>query len=205
MFCHLVRAFHVQHNDLCGHHRLVFLFDADEHTGDFGGVKEFIAQCEKPDALVIGYPGSEAICTGARGFYRVELNVFGLSAHSGCSTQASQNAAVKAAELVTALSNARLPAETDADFAIGPKLTVTGIEGGKGFSMVPDKFVVRVDLRLTPSFTQAHAVELIENTVRQVDAAKPMSRPTAIDAKESSGSVANICPEKLRRVMRRVS
>lgn len=183
LFCHLARAFQSRADELSG--KLVFLFDADEHTGGFAGVKEYIAQCDKPDALAIGYPGNDAICIGARGFYRVEIDVFGLAAHSGSSSQPSQNAVLKAAQLATALGKAALPAEYEAAFHFGPKMTVTAINGGKSFATVPDKCTVSVDTRLTPAFTQDQAAALIESVVSQVDTATPTVKASAIRAKES--------------------
>lgn len=183
LFCHMAKHFSADRSKLSG--RLIFLFDADEHTGGFGGVKEFVAQRSKPDALAIGYPGNDAICVGARGFYRVEIDVFGLAAHSGSSSQTGQNAVVKAAEIVAALAAQQLPKEADSDFAFGPKLTVTAINGGKSFAAVPDKCTITVDTRLTPSFTKESAAALIAETVAQIDSARVTAKATEIRAKES--------------------
>jgi acetylornithine deacetylase/succinyl-diaminopimelate desuccinylase-like protein len=92
---------------------------------------------------------------------------------------------VKAAEIVAALAAKQLPKEADSDFAFGPKLTVTAINGGKSFAAVPDKCTITVDTRLTPSFTKDSAAALIAETVAQIDSVRVTTKPTAIRAKES--------------------
>ena len=62
---------------------LYLLLDADEHTGRFGGIKQFLSQGKKPDAVFIGYSGNDEIFAGARGFLRSRITVMGTSAHTG--------------------------------------------------------------------------------------------------------------------------
>lgn len=172
IFCHLAAHFHRRRADLAG--TLEVLFDADEHTGRFGGVKHYLADCGargiKPDGVIIGYPGNDYIAAGARGFYRVEITVHGKSAHSGSSSTSGANAVVKAAALAQKL------AEVDvAAFGVGPafplpgKLTITEIGGGSGFTAVPDSCKLKVDCRLTPTFTAEHARLVIRDAIASVD------------------------------------
>ena len=48
---------------------------------------------------------------------------------------------------------------------------MTHIEGGEGFSVVPDLAVCHVDIRLTRAFDAAQATRWLEDIVRGVDAA----------------------------------
>ena len=49
------------------------------------------------------------------------------------------NAIEKAAEIVQRLATAELSARTTAKFPLPPKLTVTAIRGGEGYSITPDR------------------------------------------------------------------
>ena len=88
---------------------------------------------------MIGYPGNYGVVVGARGFYRAKVTVYGTARHSGSSTFAGENAIEKAASFVQELVASSLPQEEpDSSFPFGPKLTVTAVKGGNGYSMVPD-------------------------------------------------------------------
>lgn len=165
---------------------LYVVFDADEHTGNFQGIKSFIeAAPRRPDTVLIGYPGNDKLIVGSRGFLRAEITVYGLSAHSGASSQSGFNAILKMGQLIESLHSRPLPQEDDPDFKIGPKVTVTEVEGGEGFSLVPDRCCCKVDFRLTPNVEKNTAAQWLEVIVRQIDKEHPGPRPTRIDWKES--------------------
>ncbi len=182
IFCHLAAHFQRQRSKLNG--TLHVLFDADEHTGRFGGVKEYLAQFPKPAGVMIGYPGKDVISSGARGFFRTEITVHGQSAHSGSSSSPGQNAVVKASALVSQMVAAPLPG-ADASFALPAKLTVTEMGGGKGYTAVPDVCRVKVDCRLTPAFDAAQARALIVGAAHAIDTAMPTAQATAVVEEES--------------------
>src|SRR4029453_8173923 len=62
------------------------------------------------------------------------------------------------------------PDMPDAAFPFGPAATVTRIEGGEGFSVVPDLAVCHVDIRLTRSFDAAQATRWLGQIVNAVEA-----------------------------------
>lgn len=167
ILCHLALEFQKRREQM--HGKLTILLDGDEHTGRFGGVKEYIAKVEKPDGLVICYPGNDRIAVGARGFYRVSISVPGFAQHAGSSQPVKDSAVTKAVLLASKLNAIALPKEADQDFYFGPKLTITAINGGSGFAQVPDLCTINVDVRLTPSFTAADARVLIKQVVDEVD------------------------------------
>ena len=145
---------------------LDLLFDADEHTGRFGGVRAYLAALDrKPDAALLGYPGNDELIRGSRGFWRVRLQVAGRAGHSGATEGEAINAIGRLARLVTRLEQAPLPAEPAGPFAFGPRVTVTGIEGGEGFSQVPDRARCSLDVRLTPGFDARAAERWLEALV----------------------------------------
>lgn len=148
---------------------VVALFDADEHSGGFSGVRTFF-DTERAAGVYIGYPGNEEIITGSRGFLRAHVRVYGRAAHSGSRSKFGLNAVSRAAVLIGRLSALRFQAAGDVVFPVPPKITVTGVRGGESFSMVPDTCTVDVDIRTTPSFDQDDARALLTSVVTQFDA-----------------------------------
>jgi len=147
------------------------LFDADEHTGRFGGVRAYLdAVSRPPDAAALGYPGNDRVVAGSRGFLRARLRFSGVAAHSGDVGRRGVNALTKAAAFAVKLADPVFPDAHDDAFPFGPAATVTRIEGGEGFSVVPDLAVCHVDIRLTRAFDTAQATRWLEDLVRAVDA-----------------------------------
>src|SRR5262249_38082263 len=65
---------------------LTLLFDADEHTGGFGGAKRYFGASDAPRdilGVMIGYPGMDQLVIGGRGFLRAELTTRGEAGHTG--------------------------------------------------------------------------------------------------------------------------
>jgi len=185
LFAHLLHEFSATPQAFAG--RFGVLFDLDEHSGRFGGARAFFDQPfeggspPRPDGVVIGYPGMDQIVTGGRGFLRARLAVHGVAAHSGATRERGLNAIGRAVALAHALDGMPLPA-AEAGFALPPQLTLTGIHAGsESFSQVPDLCELRLDLRLTPAFTDGVARRRVEQTVRQCDAVHAGARPTAIE------------------------
>jgi succinyl-diaminopimelate desuccinylase len=142
------------------------LFDADEHTGRFGGVRAYLdALPRPPDAVSLGYPGNECIVVGSRGFLRAKVHFAGRSEHSGAVERTGINALNKAAAFTLRLADAPFPDAQDPTFAFGPAATVTHLEGGEGFSVVPDRAVCHVDIRLTRVFDGDMALRWLEGLV----------------------------------------
>jgi succinyl-diaminopimelate desuccinylase len=181
VFCHVVAALQREAANLRG--QLLFLFDGEEHTGAFVGIRRFIAEQRHPrdiDGVLIGYPGHEAIMTGCRGFLRATIHVRGQGAHSGSSRARGVNAATRAARLVCRLEQLVLDRAPDARFPLPPKLTVTGLRGGGEYSAVPDSCDVDVDVRLTLRFREANAKTLLKRALRDFDRAGSTTLPSSI-------------------------
>jgi succinyl-diaminopimelate desuccinylase len=81
---------------------------------------------------------------------------------------------------VSALAGAELPADAGSDFPLPPRLTVTEVAGGSGYSTVPDLCILNVDVRLTPAFDTAATETLLRSLAEEVDAAWPDTRRTLI-------------------------
>ena len=179
IFAHLAVEIASHQEELAG--SLTLLFDADEHTGRFGGIRAYTDSATALDGVMIGYPGLHEIVVGARGFWRARLHVSGRGGHSGSRRETVDNAVVKAAALATSLSRVQLPVGHDGAFPLGPKITVTGISGGDGYSVVPDRCTVSVDVRVTPTHDAAWADDLVRKTCAAVDEEIPSRQPTALE------------------------
>lgn len=186
LFAHLLQEFAAAPQTIAG--RIGVLFDCDEHSGRFGGARAFFDRPfhegeapPRPDGVVIGYPGMDAIVNGCRGFLRARLWLHGVAAHSGATHERGINAVSRAAELCRALQALPLPTASAA-FPLPPQLTITGIRGGAdGFSQVPDGCEVRIDLRLTPDFDHAAARGAVADAVQRFDASRGPARATEIE------------------------
>lgn len=130
---------------------------------------------------MIGYPGNDSVVVGARGFYRATVHVHGVAGHSGSSRRPGINAIEKASALVQRLRQAVLPSESGPEFPLPPSMTVTAIEGGGGFTSVPDRCRVQVDMRLTPSFGAEHARALLDEHVSAIDRDEPSPLATRLE------------------------
>jgi len=171
IFAHLAVRLRREADHLDG--SLSVLFDADEHTGRFGGAKAYFGGSDGPDdvaGVMIGYPGTDQLVVGGRGFLRARITVRGRAGHTGSErTTGYPNAVATAARLVGQLSDHATPAPPDPVIGLPPRLTVTAVQGGEGYSIIPDRCTVDVDIRLTPSFDEARARALIESAANQVD------------------------------------
>ncbi|WP_225805545.1 M20 family metallopeptidase [Streptomyces sp. NK15101] len=180
MYCHIAADLAARRNDFAG--GLAVLLDVDEHTGDFGGARAYLADphAARPAGVIIGYPGLDEVVVGGRGLWRATIAVHAPSGHSG-SSRTVIGAVTRAARLVGLLDAAELPGPDDASgFSLGPKLTVTAFHGGEGFSVTPDRVDINVDVRTTPSFDAHDAETLVREAVAELDAELPVLVPTEV-------------------------
>lgn len=187
IFAHIAARLLSQASEL--HGALTLLFDLDEHTGGFGGARQYFAAADSPQdvaGVLIGYPGTDEIIIGSRGVQRAEVTVWGRSGHSGSSHPAHRaNAVEKAAHLVHELAGRQTPAPIDRDLGLAPKLTVTAVHGGEGYTIVPDRCTINVDVRLTIEFGDDAASGLLREIVTGIDQQWPQTRPSEISMRQT--------------------
>ncbi|MBO8196433.1 M20/M25/M40 family metallo-hydrolase [Streptomyces oryzae] len=180
MFCHLAAELRPRAASL--HGGLAILLDADEHTGRFGGARAYLADpaAARPAGVLIGYPGADEVVVGGRGLWRATLTVHGTSGHSG-SRRTVTGAITRAAHLVRLLDAAELPtAHAGSGFPLPPKLSVTALHGGQGFSVTPDLCELNVDVRTAPGFEAPDAEALVRREAARLDTELPAPRPTEV-------------------------
>jgi succinyl-diaminopimelate desuccinylase len=188
LICHLTAELAATASQWRG--KAVLLLDLDEHTGAFTGVRQYFSSTSnrpKPNGVFIGYPGNERIVIGSRGFLRAVLTIHGVAAHSGSASETGINAVVRAAVLVEQLSKLDLGHALDPNgqFPLPPRITVTAIEGGTGFSMIPDTCRLSVDMRLTPRFSDQDAKAQLQNVIGELDRAETRCPKATIEWSET--------------------
>jgi succinyl-diaminopimelate desuccinylase len=181
---------------------VALLFDVDEHTGAFGGAKAYFEDepGARVDGVMIGYPGLDHLVIGGRGVLRARVHVHGVAGHSGAS-KTTPSAIAKAAMLISRLHDAPLPGPVGPDFPLPAKLTVTAINGGEGYSTVPDLCTFNVDVRLTPALGDRAALDLLRSAAADIDAAWPGTQPTQVEITTRWPSFALAEGEPLRAAL----
>jgi succinyl-diaminopimelate desuccinylase len=181
IFAHILNELKEVEESLNG--EVSLLVDAEEHSGRFRGIKSYTEKYKnKVKGVFIGYPGNNEIKIGARGFYRAHINVYGTAQHSGSSKKVECNAILKASRLVNILSE--IPLQSNIGFPLNPTLNITEIEGGTGYTSIPDLCTVKVDIRLTPYFQKDDAKDIVKEAISKLDKEIP-SRRTGLTAEES--------------------
>lgn len=153
-----------------GRRRVTVVFDCDEHSGRFGGIRSATQRFGYPQHCAIGYPGMHEIVTGSRGFHRSTVTLRGAMGHSGGDTVPRELAADKLQRLLKAVSdfNARKPLIT-ADFPIPPRASVTGLRtGARTHSVTASKIECLLDIRVTPAWGVAAAQSWLDKTLAKI-------------------------------------
>jgi succinyl-diaminopimelate desuccinylase len=171
VFCHVAREIRRRARSLRG--SLILVFDADEHSGAFSGIRRAVEDLPIAGAF-IGYPGHDRVIIGCRGFYRASVRVHGVSAHSGSSKRQGVNAIYRANRLVAALEQLGERVPSSARFPLPPAVSVTAIQGGEGYSTVPDRCDLDIDCRLTPEFGADWAERQLSAAISQLDRGCPV-------------------------------
>jgi len=137
------------------------VLNADEEVGSPGSAP-LIAAAARGKRAALTYEPSlpDGTLAGARpGSGNFSLFVQGRSAHAGRNPEDGRNALLAAADLALRLAASRAP---------GLKVNPARIDGGGPNNVVPDRAVLRVNLRPSTPDDQARAQALIEETVAAV-------------------------------------
>lgn len=140
------------------------VINSDEEVGSPGSAA-LIAEAARGKIAAFTYEPSalpDGTLAGARpGSGNFSLSVEGRSAHAGRNPEEGRNALVAAADLALRLAEARDPAL---------KINPARIDGGGPNNVVPDKAVLRVNLRPTAPADEVRAQSLLDRLVAEVAA-----------------------------------
>lgn len=162
--------------------RVTVIFDCDEHSGKFGGIKAYTRKYGFPEFCAIGYPGNDAIVSGSRGFFRAVVTLRGHMGHAGSGKIPRELAMNKLNQLLSELEEINQTAQTSSeDFPLGPRASATWIRTGvRSFSVTPSKIECGIDLRLTPSFDPNAASALLDRILNSIAARGGDEHPSTV-------------------------
>jgi glutamate carboxypeptidase len=156
----------VEVSPLAGRIGYEIVINSDEEVGSPGSAA-LIARAARGKQAALTYEPSalpDGTLAGARpGSGNFSLLVEGRSAHAGRNPQDGRNALVAAAELALRLDAAKRP---------GLSVNPARIEGGGPNNVVPDRALLRVNLRPSTPGDEAEARALIDSIVAEVAASR---------------------------------
>jgi acetylornithine deacetylase len=124
-------------------------------------------------ALIVGEPTSLQLAIKHKGFANIEVEVEGKAAH-GSVPEKGIDAIEKAAKIIVEMEKLKKTFGSKNDPLLGqPKIHTSTIEGGREWSVVPDRCVVRFELRTIPEYATNQALKDIENIVRELSSKDP--------------------------------
>lgn len=148
---------------------LHILFDAEEHTGNFYGIKSYAKRYPNIDGMYLGYPGRDKICVGSRGFLRFKIIFKGRSGHSGESIPLGKNPIDLLGLFIKKVNSIDVAKYYDPEMHKYPKFTITSVHSGNSFTSTPDKCETLIDIRLTKSFQANQAREIIQQILKSIE------------------------------------
>jgi len=124
-------------------------------------------------ALIVGEPTALQLAIKHKGFANVEIEVEGKAAH-GSVPEKGIDAIEKAAKIVLEIENLKKKMSSKKDLLLGqPKIHSSTIEGGREWSVVPDRCVVRFEIRTIPGYATNQAVMDIRDLIRELSEKDP--------------------------------
>ncbi len=124
-------------------------------------------------ALIVGEPTSLQLAIKHKGFANIEVEVQGKAAH-GSVPEKGIDAIEKAAKIIVEMEKLKKTFSSKKDPLLGqPKMHTSTIEGGREWSVVPDRCVVRFELRTIPGYATSQALKDVENIIRELGSKDP--------------------------------
>ena len=165
IFCYLAKEL-CQTSEFKGN--LILGFDANEQSGEFTGIRDILRQKPKADVCILGYPGTEEITIGGRGWLRLEIVTRGKAAHTGARFNIGNNAIHQMIDIINALKNMDLGGKKEPFFKYGSSLNISLVKGGIAINMVPDECEAKIDIRFLPSQSKKSIMKKIQEELKKL-------------------------------------
>jgi acetylornithine deacetylase len=124
-------------------------------------------------ALVVAEPTALQLAIKHKGFANVEVEVEGKAAH-GSVPEKGIDAIEKAAKIILEIESLKKEFASKKDPLLGqPKIHASTIEGGREWSVVPDRCVVRFEIRTIPGYATNQAMNDIERLIHELSRKDP--------------------------------
>lgn len=145
---------------------LIFTVVADEEYKSIGTTK-LVEECTA-DAAIVGEPTEMKVATAHKGFVWIEVEIKGRATH-GSVPEKGVDAIAHAATIVSKLETLQERLGTFVHPFLGsPKIHMSTIEGGTGWSIVPERCVLRLERRTLPGESTASAVSEIKEILQGI-------------------------------------
>ncbi|MDQ2744286.1 MAG: M20 family metallopeptidase [Chloroflexota bacterium] len=147
---------------------LILAVSAGEERGGAPGAHLMVSSGILAGAanLIVGEPTGLDICTGQKGVVRWQITAFGRAAHSSTS-HLGTSAIAYMARLVPLLESNPFPFEPSALLG-APTISVTTIEGGHAFNVIPDRCGITALGRLVPGQSIEALSPMLEQLLERV-------------------------------------
>lgn len=140
-------------------HKIIMQLVADEESGGFDGTKQLVKQGYIGDFVIVGEPTNLKISLQSKGFIRLEICVYGESAHS-CRPWEGINAIEKAFKLYEEISQLDFM-KYKSEYFSGSTVNLAKINGGEAFNKVPNECLMWVDIRYVPGLLPDEIIKQI--------------------------------------------
>jgi len=156
---------------------VVFTFVADEEHLSIGVEK--LVEKYSANSAIVGEPSEMRLATAHKGFVWIEIEFKGKAAH-GSVPEKGIDAISHAARLVDRLGEIQGTLNAHSHPLLGPpKIHSSTVEGGSGWSIVPNRCVLRLERRTVPGENGDKAVKEIQAVLDALKRQDPSFNATA--------------------------
>jgi len=140
-----------------------FLATCDEENGCIGSTWLAEHKLIQADEVIVGEPTNARIAIAHRGSIVLEISTQGISAHSSV-PERGDNAIYQMSEIIHCLQTQWLPKLAEPSYPILGKAcaSVTMVQGGIRFNVIPESCKITVDVRTLPTHTPETIVQEID-------------------------------------------
>jgi acetylornithine deacetylase len=150
---------------------LIFTGVVDEEYVSIG-TSELVKRI-RSDAAIVGEPTDLNVATAHKGYAWLEVQLNGREAH-GSVPERGIDAIENVSKLLTQLDSLRTRHKSIRHRLVGtPKIHTSTIQGGKEWSTIPGKCVLRIERRLIPGEHASDAVSEIRELIRDIARKNP--------------------------------
>lgn len=183
--------------------KVVFMVVGDEEVGGFRGTS-YIAETYKPkyDYAIVGEPTNMDYAISRRGLLEVTIKTYGKSAH-GSSPEKGINALEQMAKAMNELMKIKMTYDKKAKAK--PTFTMTMLESGNKFNIIPDYAELTVDCRYDPSQNEKTIRKDIIKALKEIKNLKYKIEIKEIAApyKSKEGNIHKVTEKYLKEIFKK--
>jgi succinyl-diaminopimelate desuccinylase len=118
--------------------------------------------------IIVGEPTELQLAIKHKGFINIEIETKGKAAH-GSVPEKGIDAIEKMAKLVVKLDEMKEKASEKSNELLGqPKIHTSTIQGGREWSVIPDKCILKIEVRTTPEYKTQDAMRDLDGIIAEI-------------------------------------